>query len=126
MKKKILFVDDDPVFHYINATVIKTLMIDCEVQMAFNGKDALDIVSGDQNNRFVPDYIFVDTNLPVMDGFQFIQCFRALQIPGKENTTIIILTSSICSRDRSHAVALGIENYVVKPIKALELSRILQ
>lgn len=73
--------------------------------MTFNGKDALDIVSGDLNNRLVPDYISVDLNLPVMDGFQFIQCFRALQVPGKENTTIIILTSSISSKERSRAVA---------------------
>ena len=126
MTKKILFVDDDPVFHYIHIKSVKHLRIDCEVRMAFNGKDALDIISSDQNNRFVPDYIFVDLNMPVMDGFRFIQSFHALPVPGKEKTMIVVLSSSNNSDDRSRAVGLGIENYVVKPIKTLDLSRILQ
>ena len=126
MTKKILFVDDDPIFHYIHSKSVTHLRIDCEIRMAFNGKDALDIISGDQNNNFVPDYIFVDLNMPLMDGFGFIQSFHSLQVQGKENTMIVVLTSSNNSCDRSRAVGLGIENYVVKPIKALDLSRILQ
>jgi CheY-like chemotaxis protein len=94
--------------------------------MAFNGKDALDIISGDQNNTFVPDYIFVDLNMPVMDGFEFIQSFHSLPVQGKENTMIVVLTSSNNSNDRSRAIRLGVENYVVKPIKAPDLFRILQ
>jgi CheY-like chemotaxis protein len=125
MTKKILFVDDDPVFHYIHAKIIKLLGIDCEVRMALNGREALEIVSADLPTRFIPDYIFVDINMPVMDGFRFIQSFRALQPPGKENTVIVIVTSSNNGDDRNRAVRMGIEDYIIKPIKSFDLFRIL-
>jgi CheY-like chemotaxis protein len=125
MAKKILFVDDDPVSHYIHTRIVKHLSIDCEVRVALNGKEALDAMISEQQ-RFVPDFLFVDLNMPVMDGFRLIQSFNKLQIPGKENTMIIILTSSNNIDDRSRATEMGIENYIVKPILTIDLSRILQ
>jgi CheY-like chemotaxis protein len=125
MAKKILFVDDDPVSHYIHTRIVKHLSIDCEVRVALNGKEALDAMISEQQ-RFVPDFLFVDLNMPVMDGFRLIQSFHTLQIPGKENTMIIILTSSNNIDDRSRATEMGIENYIVKPILAIDLGRILQ
>jgi CheY-like chemotaxis protein len=125
MTKKILFVDDDPVSHYIHTRIVKHLSIDCEVRVALNGKEALDAMISEQQ-RFVPDFLFVDLNMPVMDGFRLIQSFNKLQIPGKENTMIIILTSSNNIDDRSRATEMGIENYIVKPILTIDLSRILQ
>ena len=124
--KKILFIDDDPVFHYIYDKIIKSLGIDCDVRMVFNGKDALDILSSYRHNIFVPDYIFVDLNMPIMDGFGFIQQFRALEVAGMENITIIVLTSSDNCTDRDQAAVLGIENYILKPLEICDLSRILK
>jgi CheY-like chemotaxis protein len=125
MRKKILFVDDDPISHFIHTKILKHLSIDCEIRIALNGKEALDTMIADQPDRFVPDFLFVDINMPVMDGFRFIQSFHTMQIPGKENTLIIILTSSNNVDDRSRAVDLGIENYIVKPLGTIDLSRIL-
>jgi CheY-like chemotaxis protein len=125
MTKKILFVDDDPVSHYIHTRIVKHLSIDCEVRVALNGKEALDTMTADQP-CFVPDFLFVDLNMPVMDGFRLIQSFYTLQIPEKEKTMIIILTSSNNIDDRTRAIAMGIENYIVKPILSIDLNRILQ
>jgi CheY-like chemotaxis protein len=123
--KKILFVDDDPVFHYIYRKIIKAIGIQCDLRTAHNGKEALDIVTENQNDPFIPDYIFVDLNMPVMDGFRLIQNFHDLQPTEKKKTTIIVLTSSNNDNDRRRAAGLGIANYIVKPIETLALSRIL-
>jgi CheY-like chemotaxis protein len=125
MTKKILFVDDDPVSHYIHTRIVRHLSIDCDVRIALNGKEALDTMISEQQ-CFVPDFLFVDLNMPVMDGFRLIQSFHAMQIPGKENTMIIILTSSNNIDDRKRATEMGIENYIVKPILTIDLGRILQ
>jgi CheY-like chemotaxis protein len=125
MTKKILFVDDDPVSHYIHTRIVRHLSIDCDVRIALNGKEALDTMIAEQH-CFVPDFLFVDLNMPVMDGFRLIQSFHAMQIPGKENTMIIILTSSNNIDDRKRATEMGIENYFVKPILTIDLDRILQ
>jgi CheY-like chemotaxis protein len=123
--KKILFVDDDPVFHFLYVRIIKLIDIDCEVRLALNGKDALDILSSQRLNSFIPDYIFVDLNMPVMDGFCFIERFRAMESSAKTNTMITVLTSSDNDNDRSRVSALGIENYILKPLDKLHLSKIL-
>jgi CheY-like chemotaxis protein len=125
MTKKILFVDDDPVSHYIHTRIVRHLSIDCDVRIALNGKEALDTMTSERQ-CFVPDFLFVDLNMPVMDGFRLIQSFHAMQIPGKENTMIIILTSSNNIDDRKRATEMGIENYIVKPILTIDLDRILQ
>jgi CheY-like chemotaxis protein len=123
--KKILFVDDDPVFHYIYLKIVKVIGVECEVRTAHNGKEALEIITENKHDPFTPDYIFVDLNMPVMDGFRFIQNFHALQTDENKNTTIIVLTSSNNNDDRCRAKGLGIENYIVKPIQSFELSQIL-
>jgi CheY-like chemotaxis protein len=60
MKKNILLVDDENVFHFINSKVISSTGIDCEIQTASNGQEALAII-----NKYLmastpaPDYIFI-------------------------------------------------------------------
>ena len=125
MKKKILLIDDDPVSRYIYNKIIEQLGIDCEIRMASNGKDALNIMFGDSTDSFIPDYIFVDLNMPTMDGFQFIQRFHAEEAPDKEHSMIIVLTSSDNNEDRYRAIGLGIQDYVVKPIEEPYLLRLL-
>jgi CheY-like chemotaxis protein len=126
MTKKILFVDDDPVCHFIHQKIVEHLKIDCDVRTACNGEDALDMVSSDQSTPFVPDYIFVDLNMPIMDGFGFIQNLQACNRPELENISIIVLTSSLSAEDRVRALELGVSDYVVKPIKWRDLLRIVQ
>jgi CheY-like chemotaxis protein len=125
MKKKIMLVDDEQIFHFIHRKMIEGAGIDCEIQTAINGREALNIINGNITNRCgTPDIIFVDLNMPIMNGFEFIQTFRKLDIPNKEAVTIIILTSSILDVDTNTAASLGVKYFLTKPLSSEDVSKI--
>jgi CheY-like chemotaxis protein len=125
MKKKILLVDDEQIFHFINTRVIQRTCIDCDIQTALNGRDALGIIGRDiAANSGLPDIIFVDLNMPTMGGFEFIQTFREMQLPNKESITIAILTSSMSNADNDKADSLGIKHFITKPLTEADVSKL--
>jgi len=66
-----------------------------------------------------PDVIMTDLNMPVMDGFQFIEQVRAR--PGFDGVPIIVLTTQGALEDQERARALGVTTYVTKPIRPNEV-----
>ena len=66
-----------------------------------------------------PDVIMTDINMPVMDGFAFIQ--RVRELPNLARTPIIVLTTEGAEDDRRRAETLGVTTYVTKPIRAHDL-----
>jgi CheY-like chemotaxis protein len=120
--KNVLLVDDDKIFNYLNAKVIEQIGVAGEIHTALNGRDAITLINEYfQGSRATPDIILLDLNMPIMDGFGFIDAFRRLTIPGIENVKIIIVTSSDDPRDVAKAKALGIRNYLTKPVSEQDL-----
>lgn len=113
-KKSILLVDDDRVANFLSERIISAMGIAHEVQSATNGREALNILNKDHSRR--PDVIILDLNMPIMDGFEFINEFRKLNIPEKDNVMIIVVTSSNNPRDIEKARSLGVTHYLTKPI----------
>lgn len=126
MKKTIFLIDDENVFHFINTKVITLTGLDCDIQTASNGKEALEIIYKLRSISIdMPDYIFVDLNMPVMDGFEFIQAFKEIEIHSREKTTLIILSSSMDPKDQERAVSLGIEHFITKPMSEEDIKGII-
>jgi len=124
MAKNVLLVDDDKISNFINSKVLTRLGIVKEMHTAMNGKDALDQINK-SDIKWTPDVIFVDLNMPVMDGFQFIEAFSKLDHSKTDNVKIIVVTSSEDPMDRERARSLGVEDYLVKPMKGEDILRIL-
>jgi len=83
--KRFLLVDDSKPTNFINKTIINK--IDCveEIVVAENGKEALDYIETGE----IPDVIFLDINMPVMNGWEFISNYQKLE--GKYKGSVIIL-----------------------------------
>lgn len=96
----------------------------------YNGKTAIDgIRELMAQHEELPELIFLDINMPVMDGWQFLDEFFGLPIP--KHTVINIVTSSIDPSDmqkwenyrkRTHHTV----NFLNKPIKASEIQKIME
>jgi CheY-like chemotaxis protein len=125
MKKNILLVDDEQIFHFINIKVIEQSGIDCDIRTASNGSEALQLINGYLTGTVAaPDIIFLDLNMPVMDGFEFIRVFQQMEIPNKDMVTIVVLTSSMNTEDMKKAMSLGIQRFITKPLTEEDVSKI--
>ena len=125
MKKRVLLVDDDQVFNFVSTKMLEKIGSN-EIHVASNGEQALQLINDYYSGiQIMPDVILLDLNMPVMDGFGFIEAFKHLNIPGKENIKIVIVSSSHNPNDRKHAKELGIEYYLEKPIKQKDLAAIM-
>ena len=126
--KNVLLVDDDSIFQFLSTSMLSRLGIPKnEVHTALNGQQALglfnDYYSGAQA---LPDVILLDLNMPVMDGFGFLEAFRRLNLPHKEDVKIIIVTSSSNPKDIDRAMKLGATQYLTKPLQEDTLRSALQ
>lgn len=118
----LLIIDDDNISSYVNTRVAETSGLFHGIQSVYNGKEALDFFDQVcQGKATAPDVVLLDLNMPVMNGFDFIEAFKGLSFPNKERLTIVILTSSDNEVDIQRARAMGIEHYLVKSLTAKDL-----
>src|SRR4051812_27171461 len=105
----VLLIDDDNINNFLNERLLKTLGISGVIKTALNGKEGLKYI--DQhcliNEGCCPDLIFLDINMPVMDGFQFIKNFQKLNFDNKDKMTVAILTTSRNEKDIETMKNLG-------------------
>ncbi len=122
----VLLIDDDKVSHFINGRLLQHIGV-TNILTAANGKEALELLKQISiEQRPSPDVIFVDLDMPVLNGFGFIEGFKNLDISDKHSLIIAILTSSSNPRDQARAAELGITQYLTKPISEASLRAILE
>lgn len=114
MMKKVLIVDDDPIFIFLHTRMLSIGRLAEEVESALNGRLALTWLQN--NTGALPEVILLDLTMPDMDGFAFLEAIKEANIPGIENVYIIVITSSINPKDSERVRELGVTHYLVKPI----------
>lgn len=119
---RLLIIDDDKVCTFITSWVAKKSGIFSDIQSVGSGRAALTILNQvSKGMHEMPDLILLDLNMPLMSGFDFIECLNELTFADKKRPTIVILTSSDNATDMERARALGIENYLLKSLKLNDL-----
>ena len=117
VKRDVLLVDDDEIYNFINKKTLEGIDAIKDIHTALNGQQALDLINEYyMGTRSLPEVIFLDLNMPLMDGFQFLEVFKKLNIPGIKKVKIAIVTSSNNPSDIQRAKSLGIEHYLIKPV----------
>jgi CheY-like chemotaxis protein len=112
----LLIVDDDYVTRIIHRKVAESFEeFQFNIDEASNGIEALQILSGkDFIDRKIHYLILLDCNMPIMNGFDFIENFRRLDI--SNHIDIIVVTSSDNVNDRIKSESLGIKYHLLKPL----------
>lgn len=126
--KSVCIIDDDNIYINLVSKIIELKKLSESVMVFKNGKEAIDyfLKNLDQTDGLIiPQVIFLDLNMPIMDGWKFLEEFSKIhyKLPSLE---LYVVSSSIDSRDVDRAKAIDfVEDYLTKPIKINDLERIL-
>ena len=122
----IILVDDDGVTNYVHESIIEDANVAKDVLIAENGQDALALVKEQaaQPNQ-CPNLIFLDINMPVMNGFEFLEAYQQLEEELNQPVIIVMLTSSLNPKDVERAHQAGVTDFVDKPLTREKLREIL-
>ncbi|WP_111707094.1 response regulator [Lutibacter citreus] len=128
MKKPfiICIVDDDEIYQYTITKTLETHNLSRKVLMFSDGEEALDfMIENVANIKDLPDVIFLDINMPIMDGFQFMEEYVKIAPKVGKNITIYMVSSSVDPIDIERAKKISeISDYIIKPINSKELAEI--
>lgn len=116
--KKIMLVDDVHISNFIMKTMLERMPHNLEVHDFVLPEVAITKV-----NEIKPDLIFLDLNMPVVDGWLFLEIMKRDQLP----SPVIILTSSTNDLDIDKSKFFNnVKNFLVKPINKEKLEEVLQ
>ncbi len=111
-------IDDDDVFQLLARVVIRSTNLVEKVKVFSNGEEAikfLELICDEPDN--LPDVIFLDLFMPVLDGWGFLQKYLLLKPRICKKITIYIISSSIDPVDIERAKSMSeITDYIIKPI----------
>lgn len=114
-------IEDDPTHLFITKKMIEMSGMVTNIMVYKNGKEAYDKLKAIfLSSETLPEIILLDLNMPIWDGWQFLEEFTKIPITTK--ITIYILTSSNSEEDRIQAEKYNLNNnYLIKPITLNEL-----
>jgi CheY-like chemotaxis protein len=120
----VMLVDDNDTDNFIHKRVIELTGFSKNIIVKNSGKTALEYLESNKNNLDnLPNIIFLDINMPIVDGFVFLFEYENFPDPLKEKCKVVILSSSDSKRDIDRIVDNEyVINFITKPLseEALE------
>lgn len=108
----VMLVDDNDTDNFISKRIIELTKFAKRIEIKNSGKSALQYLESEKDNDVnLPDLIFLDINMPIVDGFVFLYEFEKFPDNIKQKSKVIILSSSDNKRDIDRIVN---NNYVIK------------
>ena len=123
-----MLVDDDEATNFINEMVIKKADCAEQVHIAENGQQALDFLQESVGGSYPhPELIFLDINMPMVNGWEFLEQYKKLDALQKGDIIIVMLTTSFNPYDQTKAEGMKeITGFRNKPLTKDVLNEILQ
>ena len=125
-----MLIDDNEIDNLINQKMIESCSLAKTVLVHTGAKSALEFLKNIQKlttegNVLIPELIFLDIDMPIMDGFQFMDEFGKLPDSIKNNTKVVMLTSSLSPHDVTKAKKNShIVKFLNKPLSLEELDKL--
>ena len=113
----VLLIDDDAISNFLNTSLLKEMQVTQDIKVTLNGEEALRYLQQQKAaNRPFPQLVLLDINMPVMNGFEFLESFR--EITDEDyHSVVIILTTSTNTRDFEQLKQYEeVEVYLSKPL----------
>jgi CheY-like chemotaxis protein len=118
-KMRVLLAEDNIVNQKVAILMLEKL--GCRVDAVANGREALEALT-----HIAYDLVFMDCQMPEMDGYEATTTFRAQEVSGSTHVPIIAMTAYAMPDDRERCLQAGMDDYIKKPVNAEVLQAIVQ
>ena len=120
--KTVWLIDDEEVSNHLTANILQISKFTSEIKSFTNGQDALAALDASEKSGALPDFLFLDLNMPVLDGWSFLTAYRQLSKEVKQHCALYILSSSIDEDDAKKAkIHEDVRDFVAKPLNKIKL-----
>jgi CheY-like chemotaxis protein len=136
MEKKlncVLLVDDDDATNFMSRLVIERAGITEHIEIALNGREAIEYLNqtvkqAETAHTTVPSIlILLDINMPIMDGWEFLQAYKALDSNPKDKIIIVMITTSTNPEDERRAEKIHeVAGFAHKPLRLTLVEEIIK
>ena len=129
-KKAIWVIDDDAIYQIIVNKIIQRSEMFSTITSFKNGKEAIDVLQEIVHNTAdesasLPDIILLDINMPIMDGWEFMEKMGLIKSKFSKDITVYIVSSSIATEDKNKSKTYSdILGYLSKPVTMNDLELI--
>jgi CheY-like chemotaxis protein len=123
----ILLVDDDETTNYLNKRLLDRMEIADHIKTVSNGEEALQFLHESfVNGEPLPDLMFLDIKMPVMDGFEFLEAYHKLPEPMQKCILVMMLTSSASFYDLEKLKNYDVvQRHISKPLQEAHVREIM-
>ncbi|MDF7815211.1 response regulator [Hymenobacter sp. YC55] len=122
----VLLVDDDPTTNFLNRKLLLRMGVTDQVRVALNGREALaELHACQQQPTHCPVLLFLDVNMPVMGGLEFLEAYQQLPLTQQSAVVVVMLTTSVDPRDQQRADQLPVAAYLTKPLTQQQVEQVL-
>ena len=116
---QILIIDDDPLTAYLHETFIKKFGVSHQVETVTSGDQALQHIKNciqSENEEKIPQLILLEVDMPMADGFNFLEAYQHMEFKNKNSVAVVALTCSLSQRLKNSTKEYPIKDYIIKPL----------
>ena len=126
-KVNVLLIDDDAIYQFVSRKTLEATGHAEKISICSNGEEALHFL---EKNRYdlneLPDVILLDVNMPVMNGWEFLEAYQSLKPQLSKEIHVFLVTSSMNEQDRDFSRRYDcVEDYIVKPLDRVKVTELL-
>lgn len=128
MKKKVYLIDDDDIFVFLTKKTILKVSADVDVEVFSDGLQAITHLKQIKDQpELLPDVIFLDLNMPVMDGWEFLSEYQDIYVSFARKNELYIVSSSISPHEMERSKNISsVSEFIIKPLVKEKFLEILE